>query len=98
MEEQDMAVYHQGALSTFALSEAEDNMEHNLHHTCAYQEDLMWQMATAEDQPALGEITWEEEQELNKIIEKKNRPTELKFLSSDAAAGYVESWGAGAGT
>ena len=41
MEEQDLPVSPQGALCSFSLSEAEDNMEHNLHHTHAYKEDLM---------------------------------------------------------
>ena len=45
MEEQDLPVSLQGALNSFALSEAEDSMEHNLCHTHAYWEDLMWQMA-----------------------------------------------------
>ena len=41
MEEQDLTVFPQGALSSAALSGAMDSMEHNLHHTPAYWEDLM---------------------------------------------------------
>ena len=71
IEEQDLAVTHQCALSSFALSEAEDSMECNLRHAYAYQENLMCLMAAAEEQPALVEVMSEEEQELNKIIEEK---------------------------
>ena len=41
MEEHDMAVAPPSALSSFAFSEAEDSMEHNLQCTLAYWEDLM---------------------------------------------------------
>ena len=56
MEEPDLSVAPQCALSSFTLSEADDSMEHNLHHTQAYWEDLMLQMAAAEDQHALAEV------------------------------------------
>ena len=71
MEEQDLTVSPQSALCSFALSEAEDSMECNLHCTHAYWEDSMWQMVAAEDQPALVEIMLEEKQELGKIIEEE---------------------------
>ena len=71
MEEQDLDVAPQSALSSFTLSEAEDSMELNLWCTHAYQEDLLWQMAAAEDQPALVEVMQEEKQELNNIIEEE---------------------------
>ena len=94
MEDPDLSVAPQGALSSVALSEAEDSMDHNLHHTCAYQEDLMWQIAAAEDQPVLAEVSPEEEQELNKIIEEEQSHKDQICTLSDAAAGHEESWGA----
>ena len=82
MEKQCLAVSHQGSLSYVALCEAEASMKHNLHHTQAYQEDLMWQVAAAEDQPALTEVMWEEEQELNKIIEEEQaQKAQISVLS-----------------
>ena len=66
-----MAADHQNALSSFSLSEAEDRMEHSLQQIHAYSEDLVWQMASAEDQPTLTEGVWEEERQLNRIIEEE---------------------------
>ena len=83
-EEQDLATVHWGALSSFALSEAEDSMKHNLQHTHAYWEDLLWQVAAAEDQPALVEVMQEEVQELSIITEEdqahKDKISVLSYL------------------
>ena len=82
MEEQRLAVSHQGALSAFTLSEAEDSMEYNLHCTHVYWEDLMQQMAAADDQPAFVEVMCEEEQKLNNIIEEQQaHRTDISLLS-----------------
>ena len=94
MEEQDQAVSPQGALSSFALTEAADSMKHNLHLTNAYWEDLMQQMAAVEDQSALIEVMQEDEQELNKIIDEEQVHRAQISVLSHGAAGHGESWGA----
>ena len=70
MEDKDFTSAHQSSLKSFALSRAEDSLECNLLHIHACWEDLLWQMATAEDLPVLPEVMLEEEGRLNRIIEE----------------------------